>query len=62
MICHYCEKEILENESQTTLRNNKTEQIIFVHYPVCHVRFTTFYKTEKELNEWKKNGFVVRSK
>lgn len=53
--CHYCEKQIETNQEWTALFNKKTEQKIFLHYPYCHVAFTTFYKTEKELAEWRKS-------
>lgn len=54
-ICHYCEQEIELTQESSSLQNNKTGQIINLHYPRCHVRFTTFYKTEKELAEWRKS-------
>lgn len=58
MNCHYCEKEIVQDtDKYSKLTNKKTGQLIHLHYPHCHVRFTTFYKTEKEYNEWlKKNN------
>lgn len=47
-ICHYCEKEIKEDQEQSSMKSNKTGQVIYLHYPDCKVRFTTFYKTRKE--------------
>jgi transcriptional regulator NrdR family protein len=57
MNCYYCEKEIKENEERTALENKKKNIKVHLHYPHCHVRFTTFYKTEREFNEWKKNKY-----
>jgi hypothetical protein len=51
MNCKYCEKEIVSGESFRSMVNRKTEEKAFFHYPDCFVRFTTFYKTEKELKE-----------
>lgn len=51
MNCHYCEKEIKEKEESIKLTNNKTKQESNFHFPQCYVRFTTFYKTKKQLIE-----------
>lgn len=61
MICHYCEKEIQEDKPCSALKNKKTGQIIYLHYPKCHVRFTTFYKTEKEFNDWRDKNYNSKS-
>lgn len=52
MKCHYCEENIDEKVQQhSAMRNKKTEQIAYLHYPDCKVRFGTFHKTKKELLE-----------
>jgi hypothetical protein len=54
--CHYCEKDITDNNTGFVSKKSTGERFEF-HYPDCYVRFTTFYKTEKELAEWRKGGY-----
>ncbi len=56
-ICHYCEEEIKENQELSRMKNNKTGQVIYLHYPDCKVRFTTFHKTKKEFEKWRENRY-----
>lgn len=57
MNCHYCEEAIHETQESSEMYNNKNKEVISLHYPNCKVEFTTFYKTKKEFEQFKVNGY-----